>query len=65
VNDLSEAAGRRFTEGANESYRLVGAFCPWYLSGAVAKRMKLKLVSAKSENGSAATLSKGRLAHSI
>ena len=25
----AEAAGRRFVERANESYRLVGAFCPW------------------------------------
>ena len=25
----AEAAGRRFVERANESYRLVGTFCPW------------------------------------
>jgi hypothetical protein len=36
-----------------------------FLSGIVAKRMRLKLVSAKSEDGSAAIPSQGRLAQSM
>jgi hypothetical protein len=46
----AEATGRRFAEGADESYRLVDSV-RGYLSGAVARRMGLKLVSAKSEDG--------------
>jgi hypothetical protein len=59
----AEAARRRFTERTHESQGWLAHSVRGFPSGIVAKRMRL--VSAKSEDGSAAIPSKGRLAQPI
>ena len=52
----AEAAGRRFVERANESYRLVGAFRPWVPQRRARQEDEAQ---ARVREGSAATPSKG------
>ena len=47
----ADAAGRRFTERAHESSGRLAHSVRGLLSGTVAKRMRLKLVSTQGEDG--------------
>src|SRR6516165_3540817 len=66
LNDLSEAAGRPFTERANESYRLVGAFCPWLPQRRGRQEDEAQArVGEERRRGAPLLRPKGRLAQSI